>query len=97
MIVSQPDKAAFAARLNETFLARTDAGDTATLVLAEVSRAGEDPERPFVLLFLAPDGAPLAQRTYEVEHGALGTFDLFLVPVGPDPGTRQPRYEAVFN
>jgi len=91
------DKTTFAARLGETFIVHPESGDPVTLVLTEVSRASEPVERPFTLLFHAPDGAVLTQRTYEVENAAMGRFDLFLVPVGPDPETRWLRYEAVFN
>jgi hypothetical protein len=51
--------------------------------------------RPFSLLFRGP-GAPLAvQQIYQVEHPTLGSFELFLVPVGPDEHGM--CYEAVFN
>ena len=95
--MSQPDKQAFAACVGGTFRARVTADTDATLVLAEVSRAGDAPERPFALVFEAREGAPLEQRTYAVSHESLGTFELFLVPIGPAPGSRAARYEAVFN
>jgi hypothetical protein len=37
----------------------------------------------FSLVFRAAAGTPLDQRTYRVEHPALGDFPLFLVPLGP--------------
>jgi hypothetical protein len=40
-------------------------------------------------------GARLEQRIYAVHHPALGAFDLFLVPIGPDGEGM--RYEAVFT
>jgi hypothetical protein len=50
----------------------------------------------FSLLFRAPTGVALDQRTYRVEHAALGEFPLFLVPLGPgDNGAHQ--FEAVIN
>lgn len=39
------------------------------------------------------DGRP--QRIYRFEHGSVGSFDIFIVPIGPDAGTMQ--YEAVFS
>jgi hypothetical protein len=50
---------------------------------------------PFSLLFLVdPDpGAP--QQIFSMRHPDLGTFDLFLVPLGPDE--RGMRYEAVIS
>jgi hypothetical protein len=35
------------------------------------------------------------QQIYQVEHPTLGSFELFLVPVGPDE--QGMCYEAVFN
>jgi hypothetical protein len=49
----------------------------------------------FSLLFTGPAERPLAQRTYRFSHERLGSFDLFIVPVGGDGNARQ--YEAVFN
>ena len=49
----------------------------------------------FSLVFNGPLHQPLAQRTYRFAHERLGTFDLFIVPVGADSHARQ--YEAVFN
>jgi hypothetical protein len=49
----------------------------------------------FALLFDGPADRPLAQGMYRFEHGRLGAFDLFIVPVGAERGARQ--YEAVFN
>lgn len=50
----------------------------------------------FSLLFHGPADAPLDQRTYRVEHRALGNFPLFLVPLGPGvDGAHQ--FEAVVN
>lgn len=37
----------------------------------------------------------LGQGTFELEHEKLGTFPLFLVPIGPDH--QGFRYQAVFN
>ena len=49
----------------------------------------------FALLFDGPADRPLAQRMHRFAHERLGTFDLFIVPVGAEHGARQ--YEAVFN
>jgi Domain of unknown function (DUF6916) len=50
----------------------------------------------FSLLFRGPSDAPLEQRTYRVEHAALGEFPLFLVPLGPNADGAQ-ELEAVVN
>jgi len=49
----------------------------------------------FAALWSGPAAAPLLQRTYRLVHPQLGTFSIFLVPVGR-PG-RVCYYEAVFN
>src|SRR5688572_20988507 len=40
----------------------------------------------FSLLFVAPKGPYLPQRIYPISHPSLGTFDLFVVPIGPLDG-----------
>ena len=50
---------------------------------------------PFSLLFRGPPTPVLPQRIYSLAHAQLGTFDLFLVPIGPDE--QGMRYEAVFG
>jgi hypothetical protein len=68
------------------------------LTAAEPARgpAGRPGERrPFSLLFQGPPGVVLPQGSYRLEHVALGTLEIFIVPIGADAaGT---RYEAVFN
>jgi len=61
------------------------------LELTAVSPTGNG----FALLFVGPVGIALSQGTYEVSSAELGTFPLFLVPVGIDEHGRQ--YEAVFT
>jgi hypothetical protein len=50
---------------------------------------------PFSVLFRGPMTPILPQRIYTLEHLHLGTFELFLVPIGPDQSGM--RYEAVFG
>jgi hypothetical protein len=56
-----------------------------TCVAAELAEVEElpGPGECFSLVFRVPDGAPLAQDTYELVHPLLGQLPLFLVPVGP--------------
>lgn len=49
----------------------------------------------FSLLFTTPPGKPFQQDTYMIEHIALGTFYMFLVPVSEDIKERPDYYEAV--
>jgi len=49
----------------------------------------------FSILFRAPLDQPLEQNTYNFFHKKIGTFPLFIVPIGLDEKGR--LYEAVFN
>ncbi len=49
----------------------------------------------FSLFFAGPSQPYLNQRTYEIEHEGMGSFELFLVPVSKEENGY--RYEAVFN
>lgn len=52
--------------------------------------------QPFTLLFVGPPGGHLPQRTYALQHAALGVVEMFIVPIGPRPDGKH-LYEAVFN
>jgi hypothetical protein len=76
---------------------RVKAGDghPVELTLTEVSETARPPGwESFSLLFLGAEGA-LSQGTHQVEHGDLGSFPLFLVPIVGDGDGH--LYEAVFN
>jgi len=49
----------------------------------------------FVILFRGPLTPVWPQRIYHIEHDGKGSFDLFLVPVGPRNGGME--YEAIFT
>jgi hypothetical protein len=51
----------------------------------------------FSLTFIAARGQKIEQKIYTVRHAALGTFSLFLVPVGRRTRTTPEYYEAVIN
>jgi hypothetical protein len=61
--------------------------------LVEVNEIPREPggRAPFSLVFRGGPAPPVSQRIQRVEHDALGTLEIFLVPIGPD------RYEAVFT
>jgi hypothetical protein len=59
------------------------------------ARTDRPTRAPFSLVFLGPPSPVLPQRTYRFEHEQLGTFEIFIVPIGSDQaGT---RYEAIFT
>jgi hypothetical protein len=73
----------------------TAGGDSVLAELTEVKRNDEAPGgESFALLFRLPVAA-FEQGMYEVEHEAIGAFDLFLVPVGATAGGI--LAEAAFN
>lgn len=95
-------KSTFSAQLNSKFRLRQDAGSwvvtlvavndlapSAAKVKGKVVVGGRE---CFSLVF---SGKRLPQGTYTVEHGALGTFKLLLVPSGKQGG--EPQLEAVIN
>jgi hypothetical protein len=73
----------------------TAAGSELALKLAEVRRSGEAVRvgGAFSVLFTTPEGPSLPQAIYPVTHPALGTLDVFVVPLGPKGGVN--RYEVI--
>jgi hypothetical protein len=65
------------------------------VVTGRPAQVGGPRSDPFTLEFTGPQPV-LEQRTYTLDHRALGLIELFLVPIGIDPDGRV-RYEAVFN
>ena len=55
----------------------------------------QDQREPFSLVLRGPKNPVLPQRMYPIDFGAMGAFDIFIVPIGPDE--RGMRYEAIFN
>jgi hypothetical protein len=95
----------FAALEGESFEIQLVPGETVTLVLAFVSVAGssansanpssQEQADSFSLVFHGPQTRFLPQATYQFVHAAIGTYSLFIVPIGSE-GDHY-RYEAVFN
>lgn len=92
---------AFRARVDETFRIHFADGESIDTELVEVSGLKGDTPRedksPFSLLFAGPEGAALEQGIYRFENDEMGSLDLFLVTVGPDPDDGLMRYEVVFT
>ena len=94
----------FQPSVGNTFRIRASPEQTIDAELIE-ARALADPgrspkgassqRRPFALLFRTTLKGALPQRIYAVEHDALGAYELFLVPVGPDSVGMV--YEAIFT
>jgi hypothetical protein len=92
----------FQPRIGQTFRIRPspDTDIAAELIearaLGEPGRATASKRRiPFTLSFRTASSRVLPQRIYEVVHDEMGTYQIFLVPVGPDG--KGMVYEAIFT
>lgn len=89
----------FSKHVNTTFRAMLEAGavDLELVTIKGYSARAGDQEgmERFSLFFKGPGTPQLPQRTYSLSNEGMGTFDLFLVPIGRDGDGF--RYEAVFN
>ncbi len=73
-------------------------GEPIQLELIEVTPGARVPGRKrqgFSLVFRGPHRPGVPQAIYQLEHEAMGTFEIFLVPITPDP--QGALYEAVFT
>lgn len=97
-------RSSYARLTNSAFTAAATGGAKATLRLVEVadlararsekSFAGRDDA--FALTFTGAPGAPLTSAIHELRHASLGTFSVFIAPVGRPTRTEQ-RYEVVID
>lgn len=86
----------FVPHVGSRFVINVDAAQTIALELTTAEDLGSNArQEQFHLLFQGPPDSPLRQSIYTLEHPALGTMELFLVPIA-----RKPEgfvYQAVFN
>jgi hypothetical protein len=97
---------AFSKCLNSTFILHREAEQDVRLELTdaceqqpsgfETALAADASHEKFSLMFRGPQTAVLPQNTYTFEHGRLGRFEMFIVPVGVQNQTHG-CYEAIFN
>jgi hypothetical protein len=88
--------ATFAPHLGDHFRLRADDSTTLDAELTNVDEgepAGSG-RAPFSLVFRGPLEPLLPQQIYRFEHDALGSFEVFIVPIGADEAGV--RYEVVF-
>ncbi len=92
--------ASFEAHRGTVFAIPVEGGGALELVLDSVRLLEPHPgprAQPFSVYFRGPRAPVLLQRIYQLDHPELGSLDLFLVPIGPDPKGGGMNYEAVFN
>ena len=84
--------------LNQVFRLNHDSGTFEVELIAcqKLHSHGrkEGQREPFSLIFLGPRQPVLPQRMYNFDFGQLGSFEIFIVPIGPDSSGM--KYEAVF-
>lgn len=99
------NQSTFAPYVNTKFRVSLSPTNSRTLTLtedinplgaAEQKSAASSGVECFSLLFSTYPGKPFTQDTYLVKHDALGTFYMFVVPVGPRNEKSPDYYEAVF-
>ena len=90
------EHAEFARHVNTTFRIRLNESETLPAELTEVSEHTVSPRQErFWVLFKTSNNVFLGQGQRAFEHDSMGSFELFIVPIGRDEdGT---YYEAVFN
>lgn len=90
----------FQSQLDQLFCIRLDDATAIDLQLVGVTELGTASRpgfrNPFSLHFLGPVSRQyLPQHTYPMVNEKLGTFDIFIVPLGAEAGRM--RYEAIFT
>ena len=91
-----PTRDDFFRHLNTKFRVFFDGEQATEVDLTEVSELRPRGQyAAFALVFIAPKTVPPAQNLYRIEHDALGTMELLLVPFDEyDAGF---AFEALFN
>lgn len=91
-------KSQFADSLHSTFQVLLEEGQAYDLELVELREFNFNARiEQFSLLFQGSLEFLLPQGIYSLAHPAMGTFELFLVPLGPDTSQKFYVYESVFN
>jgi hypothetical protein len=86
----------FSQRLNSKFKVSREPADALELELVDAQDVGTTlKQEQFSIIFRGPLDTFLPQSMYTVEHGELGSFALFIVPIKQD--NEGFYYEAVFN
>jgi len=97
--VADPDTGdtRFRPHVGDRFVVRNSAGLSYTVVLAEVSeRFVSRGVEQFSLIFHGAPDLGLAGGLHAFRHQQLGTFDLFISPIGP-PNRPRTVYQACFS
>jgi hypothetical protein len=88
----------FTPRIGDRFRLSAGNGQSLETTLVEATPLGASASggrQPFSLVFRGPLAPVWPQRIYRVDHDALDSLDVFLVPIGPRDGGMQ--YQAIFT
>jgi hypothetical protein len=86
----------FSEHLHTMFRILLPEKDPLPVELIEVTELKYSPQvEQFSLIFRGPLAPQCQQQIQRMEHDKMGTFDLFLVPIGPDKEGM--LYQASFN
>jgi len=90
----------FQPHLDQIFCIHLDNATSMDLQLVSVTELGAESQagfrNPFSLHFLGTVSQQyLQQHTYQMVNEKMGTFDIFIVPLGVEAGRM--RYEAIFT
>ncbi len=88
-------KKSFEKHLNSVFRVVDEAMKTVEVKLVEVSERESEKAYSMSLVFIGPEHEELPQNNYKVEHDKMGTFDLFMVPVGKNEAGIE--YQVIFS
>ncbi len=94
--MSTPSFDQFVSAVTSSFVMTVPSAPPVEVVLTEVSdrRVIGDTEN-FSIVFAGPSDSPFEQGVVELTHGSIGSFEVFLVPIGRT--AESISYEAVFN
>jgi uncharacterized protein DUF6916 len=88
-------KPALIENLNTKFRMQLDSGAVELELISVTDLSSSARNEQFSAVFRGPVDGPLYQTIFNLEHETLGSFALFLVPIGKDQNGIE--YEAVFN
>lgn len=90
--------------INSSFEVSSDSDVSTELVLRKATDSSHNSSdtnpqghQSFSLIFEGKMENFFPQGIHRFSHTQLGEFDIFIVPIGPEHGNNQMRYEAIFN
>lgn len=99
-----PSHKTFLNHLTDNFYVEVNGGLNETFVLKSISSLLESAvstptniKEHFSIIFECESQTHLPQQIYRLTHPIIGSFELFIVPIGPDRVSKHMCYQAIFN